>query len=138
MTFRWLPKLQDNNYSPLLGYQFVDKIMNPNDNKLETLSSEFVTYLNTLKEYDDYKYVNDKKLNVDLNTWKDICHVRRMIIEFEFKLETCRKDVADKNILLEHLNYSKKKREIMINELLSNIKELKSQDSHNQDDFKVI
>lgn len=111
--------------------------MNPSDDKLETLSSEFVEYLHTLREYDDYKYVNDNNLKIDLDTWEKICHVRRMRIESEFRLVTYEKDVADKNILLKYLNLDKEEKETMIKELQSNIERLESQDLLNQGDLKV-
>lgn len=111
--------------------------MNPSDDKLETLSSEFVEYLHTLREYDDFKYVNDNDLKFDLDTWKKICHVRRKRIESEFRLATYENDIADKNILLKHLNHDKKEKETMIKELQSIIEKLESQDSLNQGDLKV-
>lgn len=132
-----MPKLKSNSYSPLLGYQFIDKIMNPNDDNLEILPLELIEYLDSLRKYDDYQYVNDNNLKIDIDTWEKICHVRRIKIESEFRLETCEKDVVDKNILLKHLNHDVEEKETTIKEFQSNIKRLESQDSHNQEDLKV-
>lgn len=132
-----MPKLKGSTYSPLLGYQFIDKIMNPSDDKLDVLSSEFIEYLHMLRKYDDYKYVNDNNLKIDMDTWEKICRVRRITIESDFRLATYEKDVADKHILLKHLNNDKKEKETMINELQTNIEILESQDSHSQGDLLV-
>lgn len=138
LIFSRRPKLQGNtNYSPLLGYQFFNTIMDPSDDKLELLCSEFVKYLDTLRVYDDYKYVEDYKLNMDRETWHTVCNFRRMKIESEFKISTYQKDATDKANLLDNLAHDKEEKEAMIEQCKTSIVSLENQDLWYQDDPEV-
>lgn len=75
--------------------------MNPSQDKLYVLCSEFVKYLDTLREYDYYKLVDENKINME--TWQKICHFRRLKIETEFLIDTYEKDAMEKANLLNNL-----------------------------------
>lgn len=111
--------------------------MDPNDDKLDILCSELVQYLDTLKTFDDYKYVEDYKLNMDRETWHKVCNFRRMKIESEFKISTCQRDEIDKANLLASLERDKKDKEDIIETLKLSIVTLKNQESHYEDDPEV-
>lgn len=104
--------------------------MDPKDDKLDLLCSEFVQYLDTLRVYDDYKYVDDYKLNMDRDTWHKVCNFRRMKIESEFRISTYQKDVADKTNLLANLERDKEEKEATIEKLKSSIVMLENQNSY--------
>ncbi|XP_025190964.1 cilia- and flagella-associated protein 43-like [Melanaphis sacchari] len=132
------PKMHGNkNYSSLLGYQFVDTIMDPTNDKLHNLTTEFVEYLDTLNMYDDYKYVEDFKLNMSNDTWHKVCNFRRMKIETEFNINTCQKHAIDNDYLIENLKYSKKNKETMIEELKISIIRLENQASYYEDNPEI-
>ncbi|XP_060871614.1 cilia- and flagella-associated protein 43 isoform X4 [Metopolophium dirhodum] len=132
------PKIQGNkNYSSILGYQFVNTIMDPSDDKLHLLTPEFVKYLDTLRVYDDYKYVDDYKLNMDRETWHKVCNFRRMKIESEFKISTCQQDATDKDNLLDSLKRDKEDKEAMIEKLKMTIIRLENQDLYYEDNPEV-
>eukprot|EP00102_Acyrthosiphon_pisum_P019141 XP_016656351.1 PREDICTED: cilia- and flagella-associated protein 43-like [Acyrthosiphon pisum] len=132
------PKIQGNkNYSSILGYQFVNTIMDPSDDKLHLLTPEFVKYLDTLRVYDDYKYVDDYKLNMDRETWHKVCNFRRMKIESEFKISACQKDATDKDNLLDSLKRDKEDKEAMIEKLKMTIIRLENQDLYYEDNPEV-
>ncbi|XP_026806697.1 cilia- and flagella-associated protein 43-like [Rhopalosiphum maidis] len=132
------PKIQGNtNYSSILGYQFVNTILDPTDDKLQLLTSEFVKYLDTLRVYDDYKYVDDYKLNMDKETWHKVCNFRRMKIESEFKISTYQKDVTDKDNLLDSLKRNKEDKEAMIEKLKMSIIKLENQDLCYEDNPEI-
>ncbi|XP_050433883.1 cilia- and flagella-associated protein 43 [Adelges cooleyi] len=121
------PKILQANttYSPLIGYQFINAIMTPNNSKLiDMLSSEFVQYLDTLRAYDDYKYVEDYKLNMDKDTWHKVCNLRRMKIESEFKIKTFQLDASDKANLLVCLERDKEDKTYTIDKLKATILDL--------------
>jgi len=118
----------NKNYSPLLGYQFVDTIMEPTFNKLKILTKEFIKYLDTLNMYDDYKYVEDYNLNMSRETWHKVCNFRRMKIESEFNIISCQKDATDIDYLIEILKHKKGNKEDMIEELKLSITGLEHQD----------
>lgn len=111
--------------------------MDPSDDKLELLCSEFVKYLDTLRVYDDYKYVEDYKLNMDRETWHTVCNFRRMKIESEFKINTYQKDATDKANLLDTLVHDKEDKEAMIEQYKMSIISLENQDSCYKDDPEV-
>lgn len=127
----------NKNYSSLLGYQFVDTIMDPTDEKLNILTTEFVKYLDTLNMYDDYKYVENYKLNMSTETWHKVCNFRRMKIESEFNISSCQKDATENDYLLESLKYIKEKKEAMIEELKISIIKLKHQDIYYEENPEV-
>ncbi|XP_060835448.1 cilia- and flagella-associated protein 43 isoform X2 [Rhopalosiphum padi] len=132
------PKIQGNtNYSSILGYQFVNTILDPTDDKLQLLTSEFVKYLDTLRVYDDYKYVDDYKLNMDKETWHKVCNFRRMKIESEFKISTYQKDTTDKDNLLDSLKRNKEDKEVMIEKLKMSIIKLENQDLYYEDNPEI-
>ncbi|VVC45646.1 Hypothetical protein CINCED_3A007876 [Cinara cedri] len=132
------PKLQgDRNYSPLLGYQFINNIIDPGHDKSNLLSFEFVKYLDTLRVYDDYKYVEDNKLNMDKETWHKVCNFRRIKIESEFKIRTFEKDVTEKANLLDNLIHDKEENELLIKKLKSSIIKLENQDKHYENDSEI-
>lgn len=126
------------NYSPLLGYQFVETIMDPTYDKLLILTSEFVKYLDTLNMYDDYKYVENYNLNMSRETWHKVCNFRRMKIESEFNIITCQKDATDIDYLLENLKYNKENKEVIIEELKTSIIRLEHQDLYYEEDPEVM
>jgi len=111
--------------------------MDPTDDKLHLLPSEFVKYLDTLRVYDDYKYVDDYKLNMDRETWHKVCNFRRMKIESEFKISTCQKDATDKDNLLDSLKRDKEDKESMIEKLKMTIIRLENQDLYYEDNPEV-
>lgn len=112
--------------------------MDPRDDKLDLLSSEFVKYLDTLRVYDDYKYVEDYKLNMDRDTWYKVCNFRRIKIESEFKISTYQKDAIDKANLLESLTHNKEEKEAMIEKIKTSITKLENQNSYYENDPEVI
>lgn len=124
-------------FSPLIGYQFVNTIIDPSNDKLDLLCQEFVKYLDTLRIYDDFKYVEDYKLNIDRETWQKVCNFRRIKIESEFKVSTFQKDAIDKSNLLDTLMRDKKNKEIMIEKLKLSMLQLENQDYIFEDDPKV-
>lgn len=99
--------------------------MNPSNDKLYVLCSEFVKYLETLREYDYYKYVDENKINME--TWQKICHFRRLKIETEFIIDTYEKDATDKANLLNNLAHN---RETMIELLEKTVSTFKNQEFH--------
>lgn len=111
--------------------------MDPTEDKLHLLTSEFVKYLDTLRVYDDYKYVDDYKLNMDRETWHKVCNFRRMKIESEFKISTCQKDAIDKDNLLDSLKRDKEDKEAMIEKLKMCIISLENQDLFYEDNPEV-
>jgi len=111
--------------------------MDPTDDKLQLLTSEFAKYLDTLRVYDDYKYVDDYKLNMDRETWHKVCNFRRMKIESEFKISTCQKDATDKDNLLDSLKRFKEDKETMIERLKTSIYELENQDLYYENNPEV-
>jgi len=111
--------------------------MDPSDDKLHLLTPEFVKYLDTLRVYDDYKYVDDYKLNMDRETWHKVCNFRRMKIESEFKISTCLKDATDKDNLLDSLKRNKEDKEAMIEKLKMTIIRLENQDLYYEDNPEV-
>jgi len=127
----------NKNYSPLLGYQFVDTIINPKYDKLLMLSIEFVKYLETLNMYDDYKYVENYNLNMSRETWHKVCYFRRMKIESEFNIMTRQKEVTDIDSFLESLKYNKENKEAMIEELKISIIRLEHQDLYHEENPEV-
>jgi len=132
------PKLQGiTNYSSLLGYQFVNTIMDPINDKLDLLYLEFVKYLDILKVYDDYKYVDDYKLNMDKETWNKVCNFRRLKIESEFKISTYQKDAIDKANLLDNLMRVKEDNEAIIENLKMSVDKLENQNFQYEDDPEV-
>jgi len=128
----------NKNYSSLLGYQFVDTIMNPTNDKLHILTTEFVKYLDTLNMYDDYKYVENNNLNMSRETWHKVCNFRRMKIESEFNISTCQKDATDNDYLLESLKYIKEQKEAMIEEFKISKNRLEHQDLYYEINPEVI
>lgn len=106
--------------------------MDSSKEKLNVLRSEFVKYLETLREYDDYKYVDKHKINID--TWQKICHFRRLKIETEFIIDTYEKDATDKSNLLNNLV---RNRETMIAFLETTVNIFKNQKLHYEYDPKV-
>lgn len=102
------------HYSTLLGYQLADAIMDSSDKKLNLLSTELVNYINTVSAYEDYKYVNNKRLTMDKKTWDKICNFRRSKIKLELKINAIEKDMLDKINLKNNLNHSKKNKEAFI------------------------
>lgn len=111
--------------------------MDPTDSKLDLLWSEFVKYLDTLRVYDDYKYVDDYKLNMDRETWHKVCNFRRLKIESEFKISTYQKDVADKTNLLDNLIRVRSDKENVIEKYKNSIIRLENQDFRYEDDPEV-
>lgn len=111
--------------------------MDSTDDKLQLLTPEFVKYLDTLRVYDDYKYVDDYKLNMDRETWHKVCNFRRMKIESEFKISTCQKDATDKDNLLDSLKRNKEDKEAMIEKLKMSINRLENQDLYYEDNPEV-
>lgn len=128
----------NKNYSSLLGYQFVHTIMNPTYDNLRILTPEFVKYLDTLTVYDDYKYVEHFKLNMNRETWSKVCSFRRMKIETEFNISTCQKDATDNGYLLESLKYNKENKEAMIEKLKISIVRLEHQDLYYEENPEVM
>lgn len=112
--------------------------MDPSDDKLDLLCSEFVKYLDTLRVYDDYKYVEDYKLNMDRDTWYKVCNFRRIKIESEFKISTYQKDAIDKANLLENLTHNKEEKEATIEKFKTFITRLENQNSYYENDPEVI
>lgn len=102
--------------------------MDPNNDKLDLLCPEFIKYLDTLKVYDDYKYVEDYKLNMNRETWHKVCNFRRIKIESEFKISTYHKDAIDKVILLDNLIRDKEDKEAMFEKFKTSINRLENQD----------
>jgi len=127
----------NKNYSPLLGYQFVETIMDPTYDKLLILTSEFVKYLDTLNMYDDYKYVENYNLNMSRETWHKVCNFRRIKIESEFNIITCQKDATDIDYLLENLKYNKENKEAKIEELKISMIRLEHQDLYYEENPEV-
>lgn len=111
--------------------------MDPSEDKLDILCAEFVKYLDVLRIYDDFKYVDDYKLNMDRETWQKVCNHRRIKIESEFKISTYQKDVLDKGNLIEDLIHKREEKEIMIDKLIFSIRKLENQDSNYEDDPEV-
>jgi len=111
--------------------------MDPVDDKLELLYPEFASYLDILRAYDDYKYVDDYKLNMDKETWNKVCNFRRLKIETEFKISTCQKDAIDKANLLDNLTRVKEDEEAMIEKLKMSINRLENQNLLYEDDPEV-
>lgn len=111
--------------------------MDPTDDKLDLLCSEFVKYLDTLRVYDDYKYVDDYKLNMDRETWHKVCNFRRLKIESEFKISTYQRDAADKTNLLENLIRVKDDKEATIEKHKISVTQLESEDFRYEDDPEV-
>jgi len=111
--------------------------MDPTDNKLNILTSEFVKYLDTLNMYDDYKYVENNNLNMSRDTWHKVCNFRRMKIETEFNISTCQKHATENDNLLESLKYNKENKEKTIEELKMSIIRLENQDSYYEDNPEV-
>ncbi|VVC42480.1 WD40/YVTN repeat-like-containing domain,WD40-repeat-containing domain [Cinara cedri] len=131
------PKLQgDRNYSLLLGYQFISNIMGPGHDE-SNMNLEFVKYLDTLKVYDDFKYVEDNELNMDKITWNKVCNLRRIKIESEFKIRTFERDATEKANLLDNLIHDKEDDEILIQKLKSSIITLKNKDKHYENDSQI-
>lgn len=132
------PKIQGNkNCSSLLGYQFVNAILDPTDDKLDLLCPEFVKYLDNLRAYDDYKYVEDYMLNMDRETWQKVCNFRRVQIESEFKISTCQKDAADKANLLDSLTRDKENKETVVKTFKTLINQLNDKDLLYENDPEV-
>jgi len=127
----------NKNYSSLLGYQFVDTIMDPTEEKLHILTTDFVKYLDTLNMYDDYKYVESYNLNMSRETWHKVCNFRRMKIESEFNISSCQKEATDNDYLLESLKYIKGNKESMIEELKISMIRLERQDLYYEDNPEV-
>lgn len=138
LFFSLRPKVLGNlNYSSLVGYHFVDTIMDPTDDKLNLLSSAFVKYLTTLKEYDDYSYVTKRKLLINSETWHSICYFRRLKIKNEFKIINCKKDVVNAINCLEILEQDVKDNKAIMEELKTSIFELINQDLNYRDEPEV-
>lgn len=95
-------------------------------NKPNLLSLEFVNYLAKLKAYDDYKYVEDYKLNMDKETWHKVCNFRRIKIESEFKISTFEKDATEKANLLDYLKRDIENDEVSIKKLKTSIIKLEN------------
>lgn len=125
------------NYSTLLGYQFANTVMNPNDDKLDRLCAEFVKYLESLKAYDDYKHVEENQLNIDRKTWDKICYYRRLKIESDLRMGTCQKDLADKFNLMSKLARDKKHKETLLEQIKNRITRLENQNLHYADNSEV-
>lgn len=111
--------------------------MDPTDNKLDLLCSEFIKYLDTLGAYDDYKYVEDYKLNMDRETWHKVCNFRRIKIESEFKINTYQKEATDKANLLDSLMRNKEEKEAMIEMFKMSIDKLENEALRYRDDPEV-
>lgn len=111
--------------------------MDPTDDKLDLLYSEFVKYLDILRVYDDYKYVEDYKLNMDKETWNKVCNFRRLKIESEFKINTYQKDAMDKANLLDNLMRVKEDEEAIMEKLKMSINRLENQNLHYENDPEV-
>jgi len=111
--------------------------MDPTDNKLNVLTTEFVNYLDTLDMYDDYNYVIKNDLKMSIATWQKICNFRRMKIECEFNINTCQKHVTDIDYLFESLNNNKKNKEKMIEELKMSIIRLENQNLNYENNPEV-
>jgi len=111
--------------------------MNPNDDELDRLCAEFVKYLENLKAYDDYRYVDDNKLNIDRKTWDKICHYRRLKIELDLRIDTCQKDAAEKTNLVNKLVRDKKHKETLIEQIKTRIAQLENENLHYGDDPEV-
>lgn len=101
-------------YSTLLSYQLANTIMDPSDKKLNLLSTELVQYIETLNAYEDYKYVINKRLQMDKKTWDKICHLRRLKIKLELEMNAYEKDMLDKINLKNNLHQRKKDKEAFI------------------------
>lgn len=121
----------------MLGYQFVNTILDPTTDKLDLLCSEFVKYLDTLRMYDDYKYVEDYKLNMDRETWHKVCNFRRMKIESEFKISTYQKDAMDKANLLDSLMRDKEFKEVTVETFITSINALNNEELQYRDNPEV-
>lgn len=109
----------------------------PTDDKLDLLCPEFVRYLDHLKTYDDYRYVEDYKLNMDRDTWHKVCTFRRLKIESEFKIGTYLKDAMDKANLLDCLTRDKDNKEAAIEKRLMSISKLENRNKLYEDDPTV-
>jgi hypothetical protein len=129
--------LGNTNYSSLVGYQFVDTIMDPTYDKLDLLSSPFIKYLNTLKMNDDYKYVTNKKLRMNSKTWQRLCYYRRLKIKNEFKIINCQKDLINETNFLKNLKQHVKNHTVMMKMLKTSITQLKNQDFRYKDELEV-
>lgn len=121
----------------MLGYQFVNTILDPTTDKLDLLCSEFVKYLDTLRMYDDYKYVEDYKLNIDRETWHKVCNFRRMKIESELKISTYQKDAMDKANLLDSLMRDKEFKEVTVETFITSINALNNEELQYRDNPEV-
>lgn len=121
----------------MIGYQFVNTILDPTADKLDLLCSEFVKYLDTLRMYDDYKYVEDYKLNMDRETWHKVCNFRRMKIESEFKISTYQKDATDKANLLDSLMRDKEHKEVTVETFITSIDALNNEELQYRDNPEV-
>lgn len=93
--------------------------------------------MENLKEYDDYRYVDDNKLNIDRKTWDKICYYRRLKIELDLRIGTCQKDVAEKTNLINKLVRDKKRKETLVEEIKTRIAQIENQNSHYGDDPEV-
>lgn len=105
--------------------------------KPNLLSLEFIKYLDTLKVYDDYKNVEDYRLNMDNETWQKVCYFRRIKIESEFKINTFEKDAIEKANLLDNLIRYKEDSELSIKKFKASINKLENQDKHYVNDTEV-
>ncbi|XP_050530954.1 cilia- and flagella-associated protein 43 isoform X2 [Daktulosphaira vitifoliae] len=134
------PKIQQVNliFSPLVGYQFVNAIARPNDKHLtDPLPLDFSLYLDILKEYDDYKYVEDNKINIDKDMWNKICNYRRMKIESEFKIQTLQIDIIDKTNLLTSFERNKEDKTDLIEKLKASIFDKENKKIYYSENYKI-
>lgn len=69
----------------------------------DLLKPVFVKYIKKLRMYDDLKYLEENKLNIDEDIWEKICDFRRTKILLEFKIQVYRKDAMDQTNLLHNL-----------------------------------
>lgn len=124
-------------YSTLLSYQFANTIMDPSDKKLNLLSTELVQYIKTLSAYEDYKYVINKRLQMDKKTWEKICNFRRLKIKLELEINAHEKNILDKINFNNNFHQRKKNKEVFIERAKWSKIRLEKQNLHYAYDLEV-
>lgn len=111
--------------------------MDQTNEKLDLLSTEHIKYLDTLRTFEDYKYVDENKLNIDLKLWGKICNFRRLKIESELKISTYQRDFTERRHILNNLVCDKKNKEDLIEHNKMSILQLENQNLNYVDDIEV-
>lgn len=111
--------------------------MDPNENKHDLLTSEFIKFLNILKTYDEYKQIDDDNQIIDREAWRKVCNLRRIKIEYEFKTNTYQKEMMDKVNLIQTLRHDKDAKVVMFQHNKKLIINLEEEDFRYEEDPKV-